>query len=150
MSDEEQMREMMRMMARDGDESETVNRPRHYKDGTPNQETKSAGEYSRDAVLYKKMIAMHKNHTHRIGWVLYFIAILALVVGMGLIGGMWDSIPESQQNSEFKKYVIGGLIALGVGIVFTTVVVIWFSHEMTTYNKTHDKVFENIFKKERS
>lgn len=121
--------------------------PNVTKDGKQNNKTKTSKEFSNDAVAYRIYFNTSHNQTHTLGWMLYVFSLIALIVGVGLMGGVWNSVPESTRTDNFKNYCYSVWAVLGVGIVLVTCFVAYFYHTMRQFKLGHEKKFSELWKK---
>ena len=121
--------------------------PQFTKEGKRNKEEKTGDEYEKDAVAYK--VFFNKNHSdsHATGWFIYIFALICSIVGIGLVGGLWSSIPDSSRTESFKNYCYSLWAVLGLGVILVTSFIIYFYYIMRQFKLKHVEKFNNVFKK---
>ena len=117
------------------------------KDGRMNKKGKSKDEYAKDAVAYRVYFNTSHDQSHSLGWMIYVFSLVCLIVGIGLMGGIWNSVPESTRTDGFKNYCYSVWAVLGLGIILATCFVGYFYHTMRQFKGGHEKKFSEIFKK---
>tara|TARA_R110002110_G_scaffold239222_1_gene455156 strand:- start:187 stop:600 length:414 start_codon:yes stop_codon:yes gene_type:complete len=121
--------------------------PSYTKDGRNNRRPKSKDEYKNDAIAYKVFFNASHSNSHTVGWMIYVFSLLCLAVGMGLVAGIWGSIPDSLQTESFRNYCYSVWAVLALGIVLATAFACYFYYTMRQFKLVHQKKFHDIWKK---
>jgi hypothetical protein len=122
-------------------------RPASTKDGKRNNRSKNTDEYARDAIIYKRFFEGQHSNSHSIGWMIFGFSVVCLIAGLGTVGGIWDSIPNSEQTNSFKSYCYATWAILALGIVLSTAMAGYFYHTMRMFRLGHEVAFKNFFMK---
>lgn len=121
--------------------------PNETKDGKQNNKGKTKDEYVKDAVAYRVYFNTSHNQSHSLGWMIYVFSLVALIVGIGLVGGIWESVPASTRTQSFENYCYSVWAVLGLGIVLATCFIAYFYHTMRQFKLGHEKKFSDLWKK---
>ena len=117
------------------------------KDGKNNNKSKTGKEFIKDGVAYRVYFNASHNESHSIGWMIYVFSVVCLLVGLGLMGGVWNAVPASTRTQSFENFCYSVWAVLGLGIILVTCFVGYFYHVMRQFKLGHEKKFSDIFKK---
>lgn len=99
------------------------------------------------AGIYQKFFLDQHSNSHTLGWMIYVFSVICLIVGLGMVGGIWDSTPESVRTEAFKGYCYATWAVLALGIVLATIFVGYFYHVMRQFKIKSEKSLKFIFEK---
>jgi len=102
---------------------------------TASEKTASARTASKQG-LSREQLAGRLNTTFELthttsyigGWLIYGFSVVSLIVGIGLVGGLWSS--QNFPSYEFKNYCYALWAVLTFGVIMATVFVIYFRYNM--------------------
>ena len=97
------------------------------------------------AEILRRIYEDHHSSSHTAGWLLYIFSILALIVGVGMVGGMWSATPTSTRTSSFENYSYAAWASLGIGIILSTIFVAYFYHSMDGLRQKGLKSINAVF-----
>lgn len=100
----------------------------------------SSSSNKESAQLYRLLENSH-DMTFTGGWIIFALMMLALLLGIGLMGGIWDSIRDDLKTDDFKNYCYGVWASLGFAGFMAIGFIIYFKYHM---DDVHEKGLMNI------
>ena len=97
-------------------------------------------ETAESGQLYRLLENSH-NMAFTGGWVIFSLMMVSLLVGIGLMGGIWDSVRDDLKTSEFKNYCYAVWASLGFAGFMAIGFIIYFKYHMSD---VHEKGLTNI------
>jgi len=90
--------------------------------------------------LYRLLENSH-NMAFTGGWIIFSLMMLSLILGIGLLGGVWESVRDDLKRDDFKNYCYAVWACLGFAAVMSVGFIIYFKYHM---EDVHEKGLMNI------